>query len=348
MVGLRFANKGFNEKEIIQNKVKNKTRVLVVGLGSIGQRHARLLSERMDVELHICDMIETHRVDTVSALVNPFVFQYSHFPDALLAKPDIVFICLPNQLHVPIGLQAIENGADVFVEKPISDSIEAAEKLVAAAELNGRFLQVGYMLRLDEGLCKMKNIVDADGIGNLVGGRAMIGTYITLLNARSPDREKNPNSLIVDYTHELDFIRWFFGEVVEIKAMAACIGDLKLKAVPNLFQMILKMKSNALVQVHMDYIQFPQRRIFEVYGDRGTLSYDFMSGDIRHFKFQKEYQWEDIQVAPIMDRWDNLFRAEQELILSRRADGLPPLVSGFDGLEVLKIAERAIAAQFAT
>jgi hypothetical protein len=47
-----------------------------------------------------------------------------------------------------------------------------------------------------------------------------------------------------------------------------------------------------------------------------------------------------------MDRWDNLFRAEQELMLSRRANGIPPLVSGFDGLQVLKIAERAIAAQF--
>jgi predicted dehydrogenase len=326
--------------------VKNKTRVLVVGLGSIGQRHARLLSERMDVELHICDMIEKHRMDTVSTLVNPVVFEYSHFPDALLARPDIVFICLPNQLHVPIGLQAIQGGADVFVEKPISDSIEAAQKLVAAAELDGRFLQVGYMLRLDEGLCKMKSIIDADGIGNLVGGRAMIGTLITLLNAKSPDREKNPNSLIVDYTHELDFIRWFFGEVANIKAMGSRVGNLEMKPTPNIFQMILKMKSGALVQVHMDYIQFPQRRIFEVYGDRGTLSYDFMTGEIRHFKFQKEHQWEDINVTPITDRWDHLFRAEQELMLSRRANGIPPLVSGFDGLQVLKIAERAIAAQF--
>jgi predicted dehydrogenase len=342
MAGSRFASKVLM-KEIILNKVKNKTRVLVAGLGSIGQRHARLLSERMDVELHICDTIEKHRMDTVSALVNPDVSGYSHFSNALLAKPDIVFICLPNQWHVPIGLQAIESGADVFVEKPISDSIEEAQKLVAAAESNGRFLQVGYMLRLDEGLCKMKNIVDTDGIGNLVGGRAMIGTYVTLLNAKSPEREKNPNSLIVDYTHELDFIRWFFGEVDEIKAMGTCIGDLKLKAVPNIFQMILKMKSSALVQVHMDYIQFPQRRIFEIYGDRGTLSYDFMTGEIRYFKFQKEHQWEDISVTPIMNRWDNLFRAEHELIFTRRSAGLSPLVSGYDGLQALLLAQRAIS-----
>jgi|GEM_PF-5861258 len=65
---------------------------------------------------------------------------------------------------------------------------------------------MGYMLRYDEGLIALKEIVDKGGIGNLVGGRAMIGTYVTLLNAKGTDRIDHPNSLVVDYTHELDFI----------------------------------------------------------------------------------------------------------------------------------------------
>ena len=113
---------------------------------------------------------------------------------------------------------------------------------------------------------------------------------------------------------------------------------------PNVFQMILKMKSGALVQVHMDYIQFPQRRIFEVYGDGGTLSYDFMTGEIRHFIFGKQHMWEDISVLPITDRWDGLFRAEHEMIFRRRNSGSAPLVSGQDGLRALEAAERSIAA----
>jgi predicted dehydrogenase len=241
-----------------------------------------------------------------------------------------------------LGLQAIEEGVDVFVEKPISESLDAARNLVDAAESSGRFLQVGYMLRLDEGLCKLKKIVETAGVGNLVGGRAMIGTYITLLNAKSPDRINQLNSLIVDYTHELDFVRWFFGDVTDVMAMSSQIGDMELKPQPNVFQMILKMNNGALVQVHMDYVQFPQRRLFEIYGDRGTLIYDFMSGEIRHFRFQQEYKWEDMSVAPIMERWDDLFRKEHEAILSARANGAAPLVSGSDGLRALEIAERAI------
>ena len=322
--------------------MKNKTRVLIVGLGSIGRRHARLLSGRTDVELHICDTVPENRSQTLGLLLNSPAGTYSVFSEAIKAKPDIAFICVPNHLHVPLGLQAIEEGVDVFVEKPISDSLDAARNLVDAAESSERFLQVGYMLRLDEGLCKLKKIVETGGVGNLVGGRAMIGTYITLLNAKSPDRIHQLNSLIVDYTHELDFIRWFFGDVTDVMAMSSQIGDMGLKPQPNVFQMILKMNNGALVQVHMHYVQFPQRRLFEIYGDRGTLIYDFMSGEIRHFRFQQEYKWEDMSVAPIMERWDDLFRKEHEAILSARANGAAPLVSGSDGLRALEIAERAI------
>lgn len=325
--------------------MKNKTTVLVVGLGSIGQRHARLLSERPDVELQICDRVEDYRAQTIASIPGIKITEYADFTIALKKNhPDIVFICVPNQYHVSVGLEAIKNGADIFVEKPISDSIESAQELVAAAESEKRFLHVGYMLRLDEGLCKMKELVEKGSLGKLVGGRAMIGTYITLLNAKNEDRIKYHNSLIVDYTHEIDFIRWFFGDVADIKAMGAQLGDLDMRPQPNIFQMILKMKSGALVQVHMDYIQFPERRIFEIYGDRGTLSYDFKTGEIRYFTFQKEHHWESMNVLPLTDRWDGLFRAEHEMIFRRRNSGSAPLVSGRDGLKALEIAEMAIAA----
>ncbi len=319
-----------------------KTKALVLGLGSIGQRHARLLSERSDVELYLCDINEELRRQATNGLVKPPVATYSSFPAALKAKPGIVFICVPNHLHVPMALEAIQNGTDVFIEKPISDSLEKARELVKAAETSGRFLQVGYMLRYDEGLITLKEIVDKGGIGNIVAGRAMIGTYVTLLNAKGPDRIDHPNSLIVDYTHELDFISWFFGEITTVMAMQARMGDLALKPQPNIFQINLKFSSGAVVQVHMDYIQFPQRRIFEIYGDGGTLCYDFMTGEIRHFTFQREHQWTNKNVLPITERWDNLFRKEHESIFMARSNGLPPFIPGADGLRVLEIAEEVV------
>jgi len=68
----------------------------------------------------------------------------------------------------------------------------------------------------------MKNLVDEGGIGELIGGRAMVGTYQTLLAAKNDDREKQANSLIGDYTHELDTIRWFFGDARQVLAGHQC------------------------------------------------------------------------------------------------------------------------------
>jgi predicted dehydrogenase len=324
--------------------MNRKIKVLVVGLGSIGLRHARLLSERQDIELSICEMAEESRKRAVLVLSDIKLSAYGDLADALREKPDVVFVCVPDKFHVPVGLQAMESGADIFVEKPVSDSIEAAESLVAAARELKKFMQVGYMLRLDEGLKKMKALIEKGDLGNLVGGRAMIGTYITLLNAKSNDREVNRNSLIVDYTHELDFIRWFFGNVIDIKAMSSRIGQMERRPDPNIVQILLKMENGALVQVHMDYIQFPQRRLFEVYGDKGTLSYDFMTGEIKMFHFQKEHVWENMNVIPIMERWDDLFRKEHDIFFSRRLAGMHPFVSGEDGLHVLQLAKKAIEA----
>jgi predicted dehydrogenase len=323
--------------------MNEKTRVLVVGLGSIGQRHARLLSERQDVELTICDSVEKHRKDTQDTLSNPAVAT-GDYPAALADGPDAVIFATPNHLHVPMGLQALEAGADVLMEKPVSDNVADARRLVEAADAAGRFLHVGYMLRLDVGLQKLKTWVDDGSLGQLVGGRSMVGTYITLLNAKSPHRLEHSNSLIADYTHELDFLRWLFGEFTSVSAAGTQLGRMELIPDPNVFQMSLRAAGGALVQVHMDYVQYPQRRTLELYGDEGGAIYDFTTGEIHRFPHQKEYQFESHDVPPIAQRWDDLFRLEHEAFLAARREGRPPLVSGRDGLATMILAETAIQA----
>lgn len=318
-------------------------RVAVVGLGSIGRRHARLLSERDDVALTICDTVDEFRAETRTTLQRPA----AEVPDlaaALDAGQDAVVIATPNHLHVPMGVEAIAAGADLIAEKPLAERPDEARRLVAAARGAGRFLQVGYMLRYDRGLRLLADWVRAGDLGGIVGGRAMIGTYVTLLNARSPYRLEQPNALAVDYTHEIDFIRWIFGDVVGVTAAAATNGNLELRPEPNLLQMILRTVTGALVQVHMDYVQFPQRRILEVYGDRGTASYDFMTGEIRRFVSGREHRWTSHDIAPTTDRIDELFRLQRDSFLDHRCRGVEPIVTGEDGVRALEVAEAAVNA----
>jgi predicted dehydrogenase len=318
-------------------------RILVVGLGSIGRRHARLLSERDDVILTICDSVAESRRETHGELARP-ASETADVHAALAAGQDAVIIATPNVSHLPIGLEAVAAGADLLVEKPLAVDVAAAATLAEASRHAGRFLQVGYMLRYDEGLARLKTWVDEGALGALVGGRAMVGTYVTLLNAKSPFRLSEPNALVSDYTHELDFLRWLFGPAAAVAAAGTSLGARDLRPEPNVFQLCLRMRSGALVQVHMDYVQFPQRRTLELYGDRATATYDFMTGEIRRFAHGREHRWEHHDVVPIVDRWDDLFRREHESFLAARRNGAVPVVGGEDGVAALALAEAAVTA----
>lgn len=319
--------------------------ILVAGLGSIGQRHATLIAERNDVKLLVCDPVAAYRKQAAEKCQRPFDAEFDDYTQALAAKPDITMICTPNSLHVPMGLKAIEAGSNVLVEKPVSDQFAPANELINAAQKAGRMLHVGYMLRFEHGLRHMKQMVSQGTLGNIAGARAMIGTYITLLNGKTPERVNSPYAIVVDYTHELDFIRWILGDVKDVMATGATRGELELKGKPNIVQMLMTLNSGALVQVHMDFIQYPQRRSFEIYGDKGTLAYDFMTGEMRHYNFGPKHEWQDIKLPmdPVK-RWDNLYRDQLEALIQSHVNKQPPAVTGRDGIEALRIAHAIIRA----
>jgi len=317
--------------------------ILVVGLGSIGRRHARLISERNDVELLLCDLQPRFIDETCALLARPPAHSFDSFQTALAAKPAIVFVCTPSGRHASMALAAIEAGCDVFVEKPICTTCDDARNVIAAAEHAGRILQVGYMLRFESGLIRVQALVAAGAVGEIVGGRTMIGTYVTLKNARDVDRNQSAYSLLLDYTHEFDFLRWIFGDVQSLTATAATLGRLELRPHPNVFQALLTMESGALVQVHLDYIQHPQRRILEVYGDRGTIVYDLMSGTLSSLPANEGESATITEFGRLVERIDDVYRAQLDHLLASCRDRTAPAVDGGAAFEALRVVEAAIS-----
>ncbi len=318
------------------------TSVLLVGLGSIGSRHARLLSERDDVDLRLCDAATDRLQQVEQMLRRPASGRFTQLAQALADKPHLVFICTPNHLHVPLALLALKAGADLMVEKPMADRRVDAETLVKATREANQFVHVGYQLRFEPGLQHIQQMVRDGVIGTPVAARAMVGSYITLLNAVSPERVNTPYSLLVDYSHEFDFIRWIFGDVREVFTVTASLGNMAMRPPQNVIASTLILSSGAVVSVHMDYVQFPQRRTFEVIGDRGIASYDFMTGEFRHYPHGKEHQYETIPFGPLASRVDDLYRQQIDSILSRRRQRLSPVVDVRDGLAALRIADAGI------
>src|SRR2546425_2096706 len=121
-------------------------RVAVIGVGHVGKEHARLYAQLPEVELAGVVDILRPRAEEVAALhhTTPFT-DYRE----ILGKIDAATLAVPTVDHARIGMDLLENGIDVLVEKPIAATLEQAQTLIAAAKRNNRVLQVGHVERFN-------------------------------------------------------------------------------------------------------------------------------------------------------------------------------------------------------
>ncbi len=126
---------------------KEPLNILVIGCGNMGSSHA--MAYHAMEEFKICGLVS--RGSTNAALNAKFNDQYDLFNDPVTAikktKPDAVCISTYPDTHEELAVMAFENGCHVFIEKPLADSVEGAERVVAAAKKAGKKLVVGYILR---------------------------------------------------------------------------------------------------------------------------------------------------------------------------------------------------------
>src|SRR5690349_9072252 len=146
-------------------------RAAVIGLGSMGANHARVLSDTPGVELVAV-------ADANSAAVEKAIAgrPIPGFPDAATllreTRPDMVSIVVPTQLHEEIAMQAIVARANVLVEKPIAATLDAARRIAGAAEAAGVMLTVGHIERFNPAIQELKRRLAAGQGGNVLQLRA--------------------------------------------------------------------------------------------------------------------------------------------------------------------------------
>jgi predicted dehydrogenase len=133
-----------------------KIRVGVVGVGALGQHHARVYASLPEAELvGVVDSFPG-RADGIAAPLGTKVF--SKYSD-LFDKVDAVSIATPTTLHAEIGAQFLKEGIHVLVEKPIAHTLEDADRLIQAAKESGRVLQIGHLERFNPAVIRLREIV---------------------------------------------------------------------------------------------------------------------------------------------------------------------------------------------
>ena len=251
--------------------------VLLVGCGSIGKRHARVLPSLGVRDIRACDSDSGQ----LAGLVNetPAVKGCDSFEKGLEDAPDTVFIMTPSQTHIPMAMTAIRAGCHVFSEKPLSSSLEGTAELKALVSASGKKMTVGYCFRYHEGLVKAGEALKAGRIGRLVSIRALMGEHL-------PSIRPDYNTLFLenglgafDLLHEIDLAVWFAGQPVrKVRSVYGDYSGIGLGA-PDNAEILIGFEDRCTASVHLDFFQRPRRRSMELIGTDGTIIVEFASWD---------------------------------------------------------------------
>lgn len=136
-----------------------------------------------------------------------------NYDELLTSDLDIIDICLPTFLHAEYAVKALEAGRNVFLEKPVSNTLEGAEKVAAAAKASGMKLQVGHCIRFWPEFAALKKIIDEKTYGEV-----KVATFTRL----SPcptwswsgwilEPEKSGSAALDLHIHDTDFVNSVFG-----------------------------------------------------------------------------------------------------------------------------------------
>lgn len=272
-------------------------RVLVIGCGSIGQRHIRNLRALGVPEIGVFDPL-TVRSEQVAHDYG--ATRYSGMGEGLASQPEAVLVCTPPYLHTVIARQVVDAGAHVFVEKPLANTLDGLDDLLNAARERNRIICVGYNLRFHAGLVKVRDLLAGGAIGKLWLIKAEFGQYLPDWRPGRDYRDGYNASvamgggIILDASHELDYVRWLGGEVESTFCAAGRLSGLEMDA-EDTAAITLYLRNNVLAEIHLDCIQRGYTRTCKLIGEEGTLFWDFKTG-VRLFTADKE--WHDFPLSP--------------------------------------------------
>jgi predicted dehydrogenase len=324
----------------ISDKETRAMKMLIVGAGSIGRRHMRNLRALGIQHLAACDPDPDRLAPMVTELgIQPF----ADFDKAMTAtKPDSVFVCTPPVFHVSQALQAVQAGAHVFVEKPLSHALDGIDELIAEAEARQRVVQVGYNLRFHPGLQKVKQLVDSGTIGRILWARVEIGQYLPDWRPWQDYRQSYTarrdlgGGIILDASHELDYIIWLLGQPIEVMCMAGKVSDLEVD-VEDCATVLLRFAGGVQVDVHMDFVQRGYARSCRLTGEQGTIVWDYPAHEVRVYHAEVA-SWETM--AYDFDSND-MYVAELKHFLQCIDQAKTPLVDLRQAKTVLRVAVAA-------
>ena len=296
-------------------------RIGIVGTGSLGRVHARILTEMPEVE--VVGFVE--RSDETAAEVSGTLgIKRFESPAQLAEACEAVVIAAITTVHAEVAAVCLEAGCDVLIEKPITVSPEEARKLIDLASSKGRLIQVGHVERYNPAIRPIEHygrdarFIEAQRIGVYTGRSLDIDVLLDLM------------------IHDLHLVLSLTGSPVrDIKA----VGIPVLTNNVDIANLRLEMENGAVANLTASRVSFDRIRKFRMFSTDSYLSVDLKEQSVKGYRLVRGQQPSVEPIVVDVQKKEPL-RAELEAFVEAIRKRERPLVSGEDGLAALELAVR--------
>ena len=328
-------------------------KVLFVGLGGIGQRHARNLRTILGADVEIIAwrtrrlshvVTPTLQADTSRDVEREYDIRvFDTLQSALDEQPQVAFICNPSSLHVASALVCLRAGCDLFLEKPVSHNLDGLAELTRAAKEGRCVVMVGYQLRFHPCFQRLQKILRSEHLGRLLAVRASVGEYLPGWHPYEDYRRMYASradlggGVITTQIHEFDYLYGLFGIPRRVFSISGHWSDLEIDVEDTASTLMQFEFGGRPLPVHLqqDYLQRPPSRSCEVIGNRGKVVMDLSSLSVT--RYQQDGEIAENEQWSGFDR-NQLFLDELRHFLECVETRRKPLVDLIDGIWSLRIA----------
>jgi len=324
------------------NNLKSKRikTLLVVGLGSIGKKHIRILkSFREDISVVALTSRPSDFID------DPLIFRAVDTLDKAVAlAPDAAIVCNPASYHMDVSIPLALKSIPLLIEKPLSESSSTADKLFKAIDYKNSLVMVGYNLRFSESLRMFRNLIKSKEIGKIYSVRSSVGQDLTTWRP-DQDYRKSVSSnkslgggVLLELSHEIDYLSWIFGPIRSVFGYSEKVSDLEVD-VEDISHSLIRFKeglqhNNLVANLSLDFIRQDSTRYCIAIGERGTLIWDGIKGSVKIFQ---DGNWKVL--FKDAEKPDSSYEEELHHFLDCVENSKTPLIELESSINVLKVIE---------
>ncbi len=294
-------------------------RTAVIGVGAFGKNHARVYSQLADVELVA---VVDQDTDTAQTVAKQFDCKALTDHRGILESVQAVSLAVPTALHADLGVELLEAGLDLLVEKPIAADLAASARLIDAAARNGRILQAGHLERFNPA------VEAAFGIADLP-----LFFEVHRLNQFSP-RSLDVDVVLDLMIHDLDIVLALSKSPIS-RIEAAGVPVMSTKA--DISSVRLVFENGCVANLTASRVSTEKVRKLRFFQPRQYVSVDYARQDGVTIRLDDQNRPQFQQIRPM--REEPLSRQLAAFIESVRTR-TPPLVDGAAATSALAVALR--------